>query len=414
MNNEKKLLSKAIVERDLSLLFDRNVTPHWFADDDDKRLWLFVREHFTRYGECPSLDVVAANYPTYPIISDTPDSIHYLLDAVLAERRKAATVAMIADAFTNIEADKDPEKAVLTLQKGLSKLEEYGLTTSSDYDLTENPMSRWDDYIERKNLPNGMRGLPTGFPTIDAATSGLQGGQLVVIIATPKTGKSTLALQIALNMHREHKQVPMFQSFEMSNSEQQNRYDAMLARISHQRLHTGTLTDEEEGRYKRVLAGLEQLDHKFWLVDAAAGSTVSGIASKLQILQPDIVFIDGVYLMIDEQTGDANTPQALTNITRSLKRLAQKYNVPIVITTQVLAWKMKNGKVTADAIGYSSSFFQDADLILGLQREDEGLENTRLLKVVASRNSGPAEVTLDWEWSVASFRELTDNDYASD
>jgi replicative DNA helicase len=409
MNNEKKLLSKAVLEKNLTPLFMRNVNANWFADEDDKRVWTKVRDHFSKYGECPSLEILKDNYPTYEFVQ-TEDSLDYLLDAVVEARRKFATVNMLRDAIESIDKRSDHEEALLRLQRGLIKIDDDGLSGTSDLDLTNEPMRRWEDYQERKNLPNGLRGYPTGFPTIDKATSGLQNGQLVVVIAPPKTGKSTLALQIALNIHREQKKVPMFQSFEMSNMEQETRYDSMRALISHQRLMTGTLTSEEESRYKKILENLENVDHKFWLVDSAAGSTVSGIAAKIQTLQPDIVFIDGVYLMIDEQSGEANTPQALTNITRGLKKLAQRFNKPIVISTQVLTWKMKKGNVTADSIGYSSSFFQDADIILGLQREDEAVEDTRLLKVVASRNSGPAEVTLEWQWSEGRFREMDATD----
>lgn len=409
MNNEKKLLSKALTDRTLSVLLGRGVNNNWFADDEDRRVWVFAREHYTRYGESPSLDALKENYPSY-VFAPSEDSLDYLIDSVLEARRKAATTRMLSEAIDSMEKKHDHEDALLVLQRGMVGLEESGLTQTNDVDLTNEPLQRWDEYVERKNLPNGLRGLPTGFPTIDAATSGLQDGQLVVIIAPPKTGKSTLALQIALNIHREHDKVPMFQSFEMSNQEQLNRYDAMRSLISHHRLLTGTLTQEEEARYQRILKNLDKVDHKFWLVDSAAGQTVSGIASKIQTLQPDIVFIDGVYLMIDEQSGEANTPQALTNITRSLKRLAQKSNLPIVISTQVLTWKMKGGKVSADAIGYSSSFFQDADVILGLQREDEEIDDTRLLRVVASRNSGPAEATLDWQWAEGRFREIDGTD----
>jgi replicative DNA helicase len=410
MNNEKKLLSKAILGRDIVPLLMRNVNLNWFGDDDDKRVWTFVRDHYSKYGECPTQDVIHNNYPTYVILDNVYDSLDYLIDSVVEQRRKISTVNMIREAVNSIDKDQNHEDALLKLQRGLIRLEDDGLSGSTDIDLTKDPLRRWDDYLERKDLPNGLRGIPTGFPTIDQATSGLQNGQLVVIIAPPKTGKSTLALQVALNLHREHGKVPMFQSFEMSNIEQENRYDAMRSLISHHRLLTGTLTQDEEARYKKILEGLEKIDHKFWLVDSAAGSTVSGIASKIQTLQPDIVFIDGVYLMIDEQSGEANTPQALTNITRSLKRLAQRFNKPIVITTQVLTWKMKKGNVTADSIGYSSSFFQDADIILGLQREDENVDDTRLLKVVASRNSGPAEVTLEWQWNEGRFREMDAGD----
>lgn len=409
MNNEKRLLSKALSERNLAPLLKRYISPQTFVDEDDRRVYLFARDHYSKYGECPSQDVVKENFPSYTIL-DVQDSIDYLLDAVVEAKRKAHTIKMVSEAITSLEQKHSHEDAIMAIQRGLVKLEEDGLSSSTDVDLTDNPLERWNEYNERKSLPNGLRGLPTGFPTIDSATSGLQNGQLVVIIAPPKTGKSTLALQIALNIHRVQKKVPMFQSFEMSNAEQLNRYDAMRALISHHRLLTGTLTQEEESRYQRILKNLDETAHKFWLVDSAAGQTVSGIASKIQTLQPDIVFIDGVYLMIDEQTGEANTPQALTNITRSLKRLAQRVDRPIVISTQVLTWKMKGGKVTADAIGYSSSFFQDADVILGLQREDDEIDDTRILRVVASRNSGPAEATLDWQWSEGRFREIDGSD----
>ena len=122
------------------------------------------------------------------------------------------------------------------------------------------------------------------------------------------------------------------------------------------------------------------------------------------------MFIDGTYLMFDEITGESNTPQAITQITRSLKRLAMKINKPVVISTQALAWKMKKGQVSADSIGYSSSFHQDADVIFGLQREDENVDDTRLLRVIASRNSGLSEVSLMWDWNTGAFREMDNND----
>ena len=407
MNNEAKLLSKVLADRNLSPLFDRGVSDSWFVDPEVKRVWVFTRQHFFHYAECPSLDVIEGNFPTYKLL-EVNDSVDYLIDTVVADRRKAATINMMDTTISILEKEKDHEKALIVLQGGLAKLEEDGLSKTSDLDLTDNPLERFNEYEFRKNNP-GMLGVPTGFPTMDAATNGLQDGQLIVIVAPPKTGKSTLALQVAQNIHMQDKCV-MFQSFEMSNHEQQTRYDAMRSRISHTRLLTGTLSAEDEARYKQKLKSLETMRKKFWLVDSANGSTVSGIANKIQVLHPDIVFIDGTYLMIDEQSGEQNTPQAITNITRSLKRMAQRYKVPIVISTQVLNWKMKKGQVTADSIGYSSSFHQDADVIFGLQREDENVDDTRVLKILDSRNSGRVDVSLLWDWGTGTFREIDASD----
>jgi replicative DNA helicase len=119
------------------------------------------------------------------------------------------------------------------------------------------------------------------------------------------------------------------------------------------------------------------------------------------------MFVDGVYLMLDQVTGEANTPQALTNITRGLKRVAQKLDIPVIITTQTLLWKMKAGKVTADSIGYSSSFFQDSDVIMGLEPV-EANEQVRTLKIVQSRNSAPAETSITWNWDTGCFHDEAD------
>lgn len=408
MNYENLLLNRALNERSISFLLERGVSEPWFSNNEDRRVWSFIRNHYTNYNEVPSTEVIKDNFPTYVFV-EVSDSLDFLVDEVVKAQRKAIVNNSIRKAIEEIEKFGNHENAVSILQSGFSTLDDNGFHAVSDIDITQNTDQRWEEYLERKNLPGGLRGMATGFSTIDQATSGLQPGQLIVIVAPPKTGKSTLALQMAHNIHSGGK-VPVFQSFEMSNQEQITRYDAMRARISHHRLTTGTLTSEEEARYQAKLRGMTMLQHKFWLTDSAGASVISGISNKVQQLQPNVLFIDGVYLMMDEQSGEANTALALTNITRSLKRLAQKHQIPIVITTQALGWKMRKGNVTVDSIGYSSSFFQDADVVFGLQREDENVDDTRLLKVMASRNCGPLEVSLVWDWNTGEFREISSDD----
>jgi replicative DNA helicase len=407
MNNESKLLSKVIEERNLGYILENGVTDAWFADDSDRRIFTFMREHYAEYQECPSLEIIQENFPTFQLL-EVNDNIQYFIDKLIDNRRKSTILDTISSAIASVEKGQDHESALMAMERGIISLEEQGLTRSNDLEITTAAKLAKEEYEFRKANP-GLLGLATGFPTIDGSTSGLQPEQLVVIVAPPKTGKSTLALQIAVNCHLAGK-VPMFMSFEMSNAEQKSRYYAMRARVSHKRLMTGTLTDEEEQRYYHIVNSIQDMRDKFWFVDSTNGQTVSAIASKIQSKNPDIVFIDGTYLMIDEQTGESNTPQAITNITRSLKRLAQKIKKPIVISTQVLTWKMRGGNVTADAIGYSSSFHQDADVIFGLQKIDENVDDMRLLRVIASRNSGFTEASLMWDWNTGAFREMDEDD----
>ena len=399
-DNEERLLSRVVRTREIVPALEAGVEDNWFFVDENKSMWKFIRTHWTRYGEVPSAVTVKDNFPTYRLLA-VDDSLEYLVDQLVEYRRRQKAIEVVQNAAEFISAGNH-DQAIAEMSQGIATIYDEGASQSSDVDLTKDPENRFQEYLDLKNRDGGLLGYRTGFRTIDEATAGLQNGQLITIIAPPKTGKSVLAMQIAVNVH-EDGHVPMFQSFEMSNIEQQHRHDAMRAHIAHSRLVRGKLTLDEERRYK----ALERMDtmQKFYLTDSTSAMTVTGLAAKIEKIKPDIVFVDGVYLMVDEASGESNTPQALTSITRNLKRLAQKANIPIVVSTQVLLWKMKKGQVSADSIGYSSSFFQDSDVILGLQRQDEEDDSSRELRIVASRNSGPASSDLLWDWEEGKFEE---------
>jgi replicative DNA helicase len=397
-DNEHRLVSKVIRDRDINPALQRNVTDSWFLDDDNKKVWAFVRKHYGEYSEVPTATTVKDHYPNYKVL-DVQDSIEYLLDTMVDFRRRLLTRQGLETAIGELQ-ENNHDAALLAMEATITRVNEQGVLGTHEVDLSKNTEQRYKDYQSLQNQQ--FLGIPTGFEKIDEATAGLQGGQLITVIAPPKTGKSQIALQIAINTHQLGK-TPMFQSFEMNNHEQQQRHDAMRAHISHGRLRRGKLLPEEEARYIDSLNEMEK-QHSFHLVDAVNGITVSALSAKIEQCKPDIVFVDGVYLMLDEITGEMNTPQAITNITRALKRLAQRIDKPIVITTQTLLWKMRAGKVTADSIGYSSSFFQDSDVILGLEPVEED-EEIRLLKIVQSRNCPPSETAITWRWDTGCFHD---------
>ena len=397
-DNEHRLVSKVIRDRDIIPALQLGVNDFWFLDDDNKKVWAFVRKHYAEYSEVPTAVTVKDHYPNYKVL-DVQDSIDYLLDTMVDFRRRLLTRQGLEAAVEQLQ-ENNHDAALIAMEATIAKVNEQGVAGTHEIDLTKNTEQRYKDYQALQNQE--FLGIPTGFTKIDEATAGLQGGQLITIIAPPKTGKSQIALKMAINVHQQGFS-PMFQSFEMNNHEQQQRHDAMRANISHGRLRRGKLLPAEENRYIDILNTMEK-EQSFHLVDAVHGITVSALSAKIEQTKPDIVFVDGVYLMLDEVTGEMNTPQSITNITRALKRLAQKINKPVIITTQTLLWKMRAGKVTADSIGYSSSFFQDSDVILGLEPVEED-EDIRLLKIVASRNCGPSETALTWRWETGCFHD---------
>lgn len=398
-DNEARLVSKVIRERDIVPAIQAGVQDQWFLDETNRMVWGFLREHYVKYREVPTAVTVKDNFPNYRLL-DVQDTLEYLIDQMVAFRRRKLTREGLEQAVNLLSDAHDHEAALLAMEQTVAAVHAEGVPGTNEVDLTKDPHERFAEYKALGN--HTLLGIPTGFEKIDEATAGLQGGQLVTIIAPPKTGKSQILMKVAVNIH-EAGHTTMFQSFEMNNREQQQRHDAMRSQISHSRLRRGQLKPEEEARYSKMLDRMQGMS-AFHLVDAVNGLTVSALAAKIEQVRPAVVFVDGVYLMLDEVSGEMNTPQALTNITRALKRLAQRVNIPVVISTQTLLWKMKGKKVSADSIGYSSSFFQDSDVILGLEPVEED-EELRCLKIVASRNSGPSEVTLVWRWESGCFHD---------
>ena len=398
-NNEERLLSKVIRTRDIKPLLECGVQDDWFFNDLNRQVWKFVVKHSEKYGEVPTAVTVKDNFPTYTLHA-VEDNVEYLLDQLIEYRKRQKTIDALLDAQQAV-SQQDHNTALQTMASAAQILMNDTQRESNDENLSSNPMARYDEYKAIQTRPNGLLGLSTGFRTIDDITSGVLKQQLWTIAAPPKTGKSVLAMQMAIKAQDQGQRI-MFQSFEMTAREMKTRYDAMRSHISHKRLIEGKLRSDEEDRYVSHL-GTDRDD--FWMPDTVASRTITGLSAKVEKYQPDVLFVDGMYLMFDEDTQETESERALRSLTRSMKRVAQRYDIPVIVSTQTLRSKMRGGKVTADSIGYTSSFLQDSDIILVLQRQDEEDDSSRSLTVAASRISGMGSTDLLWDWEEGRFEE---------
>jgi replicative DNA helicase len=280
-----------------------------------------------------------------------------------------------------------------------------------DFNIIEGWEERLAKYEEMRNQPNALRGIPTGFDGLDKITHGLRPQQFVVMAGEPKRGKSLFALIMSNACHM-HGKRPLFVSFEMSVEEQLARYDALCAKVAYDHILSGDLTTDEMKSIRDSMV-LRKNMHPYWMSeDTSKLTTVSAIKSKVQEFMPDMLIIDGMYMMEDEQGEQKGSPQALTNITRTTKSLAQHFDIPILATTQVLSWKLGNKrtrKITGDAIGYTSSFVQDADLVLGVELNPD-VEDQSIIRVVEARTAPHGEVHVQWDWETMEFEEVHDWD----
>lgn len=407
-SSELFLISKIIQEKDLNTVIKLGVKPDHFTGSWGS-VWSWILEYNRAHGAVPTERVFSQEFADISLEDASGEQFSRLVEEIYDGYRKRIIMDSLSHAIPSIN-DDNINDAITALSSGIQKAS-IETARLRDIDIIQNWENRVSRYEQMRNTPNALRGIPTGFHGLDRITHGLRPQQFIVFAGEPKRGKSLFALILANSAHI-HGKRPLFVSFEMSIEEQEARYDSLISKVPYTRILSGDLNNDEMSRIKKALAIRKNMQPFVFSEDTSSLTTVTALAGKVQEYKPDLLVVDGVYLMDDEEGEAKGTPQALTNITRSLKRLAQRFDIPVVATTQVLSWKLQNRKtraVTADAIGYTSSFAQDADLILGVERNPD-MDDQAIIRVVLARTAPTGEVHVKWDWSTMEFEEVNDYD----
>ncbi len=217
---------------------------------------------------------------------------------------------------------------------------------------------------------NDVTGIPTGFIDIDRRTSGLHPAELIILAARPAMGKSSLALNIAQNVAVKAKKNVAIFSLEMPGVQVANRMLSSEARMSAEKIKKGNIKDDEWGKMAEAVGVLGQAGI---YVDDTSNITVGEIGARCRKLMLekglDLVVIDYLQLISGSGKG-ANRQQEITEISRSLKILANDLNIPIIALSQLsrASDKEKREPVLSD-LRDSGAIEQDADVVMFLHRE---------------------------------------------
>jgi replicative DNA helicase len=401
MDVEGCLISRAIDEMDLAPILKAGIKRSFFSNPEHGAVFNWMLLFYEEYGESPGEDALAKEFPDYGLL-DSPEPYRYYLDELTDGHRRELLVIATNNVITEL-GNNDTVEATKAMAIGLENLHLEVTAGGAIVDITQNTAERLAMYLSRRR--DETQGVPTGFPSLDALTSGLHPEQLVTLVGLQKEGKSTILLLMAMAAHMSGKR-PLFVTFEMSIREQMARHDALRAHVCYDRVMYGGLTEPEQKKLGQMFDDLGRQLPMGFIHDPSSTTTVSALSAQIAQYHPDAVYVDGVYLMESELPNvDAGSPQGLTSITRSMKRLAQRAKLPIVMTTQVLPSKVRKRQgITLDAIGYTSSFAQDSDVIMGVERNKEMPEI--MLRVVAARNAPPADIRVSWDWEHGRIEEV--------
>jgi replicative DNA helicase len=218
----------------------------------------------------------------------------------------------------------------------------------------------------------GLTGLGTNFYKLDGMTAGFQRGDLIIVAARPSMGKTTFALNCALNACREQGACVLFFSLEMGQHQILTNMLAATEGIDASRIRRGTMTEADHQRLHRAADTLYRLP---FYIDSSTAVTPMMIRTKarrvkLHTGRLDLVVVD--YLQLMNVPGAESRQQEIAAISRSLKALARELDCPVMALSQLnrALESRKDHRPQLSDLRESGAIEQDADLIIFLHRED--------------------------------------------
>jgi replicative DNA helicase len=224
----------------------------------------------------------------------------------------------------------------------------------------------------------GLTGLGTNFYKLDQMTGGFQRGDLVIVAARPSMGKTTFALNCALNACREHGATILFFSLEMGQHQILTNLLSAAEGIDASRMRRGQMTESDHSRLHRAADALYRLP---FYIDSSTSVTPMLVRTKARRVKArvgrlDLVIVD--YLQLMNVPGAENRQQEIAAISRALKELGRELDCPVIALSQLnrALESRKDHRPQLSDLRESGAIEQDADLILFLHREDYYRETT--------------------------------------
>lgn len=260
-----------------------------------------------------------------------------------------------------------------------------------------------------------LRGVTTGFKSLDKMLSGFQKADLIILAARPSMGKTSLALDIARQAACKHNVAVGIFSLEMSSQQLVDRMLAAESRVDAWKLRTGGMNNDSD--YEQLNAALNRLSNAPIYIDDQPGANILKMRSVARRLKRekklDMLIVDYLQLMNPTQTrGSDSMVQQITEISRALKQLAREIDVPVLALSQLSREvEKRGGKPRLSDLRDSGSIEQDADVVMFIHREDKYNENSDRpniaeIMIEKHRNGATGKIELYFDEKKTTFLEI--------
>lgn len=394
-------LISAIVQNSSSTTF-RLLDPGDFVGDAETTVYDFVRRYYRRHSQMPQIDTIEDE-----VDLDMPDArepVDYYLDKV-QNRAMFNSVRPSYTAMRNALMDMNP---VLVRQRAG---EIYAACRAHNAEQSvlglSDVMGLVRSRYEENHRTGGLTGITTGWEEFDEETLGYQNGDLIIWVARPAVGKTTILLHKARRAWMSGASC-LFVSMEMPLSQIGDRFAGHHAGINPRYIKSGQLGSYAHRRFSDALVEIGS-SNRFHFFAGNMQKKTDDIDVLIQELMPDIIYVDGVYLMTSPKNLRGDRYQNVAYVIDDLKQMTIMRDRPIVGTTQFGRSAGKGGTGgDMENVGYTDTIGTHAS-ILGALR-NLGRPDSRAVELLKGREGEGGAFEINYKFAPIDFSVMPPED----
>ena len=384
---------------------EEKISTDMFHSEREKEVYEQVLIHHRDFGKVPDLETLKLKWGFEPDPATPLEPVEFWIKE-LYNRERYNKIASAQVDIVEALRKRNPAKAAELMQETVdivSKIgPEIGSVTWREAYNADAVKERVEQYDRVKSVV-GIDGIPSPWPTLDGATFGWHEKDFVLVVARSGVGKTWAILHMAKAAWEAKKKV-LFVTFEMAENTIGRRLDSLVAKVPYHQLRAGELGVFVEAMYKKKLE--EAPKEGFTILSGGWAATPAQLEIVIKKLNPDIVFIDGLYLMQDGLK--TREPwQRVQNVADQIKQMAMRVDIPVVGTVQFNRnVNIKKLKAGLESVGGADRLVQNADIVVGLFRNDKLVaEKELVLRLLKVREDEMVSVLLNWDFDKCDFSE---------
>lgn len=418
---EQAAINLLIDEASLARMYSLGLRSAHFERADTREIWEFAVQYWrdSSFQKAPTQDVLFKKFPELDL-GKSDESATF----VVQELKRQFTIRQVKESVRNLAVKtlKDPLNAVEEFSNDMWRIRQRNRERSNSTDLVDDIQERRRRYAERaEKADQGVLGESIGFEQIDEMTGGIMPGELAILAAPPKTGKSWHGLQI-IRRAMERGRRSIYFTLEMPTGDMSDRLESLISGVSYDRYSKGRLGTDELATLHETQDRLREMGSVLITKPKFGERTVESIIATAKDFEADIIVIDQLSFM---ETGRQTTSR-WDDVSRMVLELKsaisedEDWQLPVVLIAQFNREGAKAGdSASISQLGMTSELERTSDMIMSLAQSKEQKANSVMtFQVLASRRGEPSrhllrrELVQKTEYSY--LREINEAEGAGD